>query len=237
VSAALPTGPALVFDAAGATVRTGLLGGPGGNRWRESEDEALVALFADARSLLAEAGLGGGDLARLILCRGPGSVLGLRVASLALATLAAGSDPATPVLGYRSLDAAAQAALDAGIATPPFTVCADFKEGRWVLLRVADAAAPVRLLALETAAADAVVAPAGEAVLYLPMRKRWRPPPAEALEFQPTLDQLDRALRTPGLLRPLASPADLELGPPPQYQTWSGERHRLPGTPEAPAVP
>lgn len=217
----------LVLDASGATVRTGLLGGASGDRWLETGDEALVSIFAGARSLLAEAGQSWSEIRTIALCRGPGSVLGLRVAALAAATWLADGAGAPVLVGYRSLDAAAQAALDVGMA-PPFTVCADFKEGRWVLLRVRDSTDPLRQAALETVAADEAVAPPGETVLHLPMRKRWRPPPSEAQVFQPTSGQLGSALRRPGLLSLLNDPADLELGPAPVYQRWTGERHRQP---------
>lgn len=222
--ASLPAGPVLVLDAAGATVRVGLLGAPGGDRWRDSDGEALVALFAATRDLLDAAGLTVADIEGFVLCRGPGSVLGLRVAALAVATWVPPGADCRPVLGYRSLDAVALAAAQAGVL-PPFTVCADFKEGRWVRLRVATAGDVGTVLPYDTVAADEPVAPTGETVLYLPMRKRWRPPPDGALEFTPSTEQLGAALRSPGWLRTI-EPTDLDLGPPPTYRTWSGDRHR-----------
>ena len=111
--------PLLLIDAASGRVQAGWLEA-GGSRWAEDADEAGTAVFRCLEKLGADPGSAGAFL----FCEGPGSVLGLRVAAIALRVW--NVESARPVFAYRSLAlvARASAATDAG-------VIADARRDHW----------------------------------------------------------------------------------------------------------
>ena len=115
--------PCLVLDgSARAGVRVGVLSG---GRWvgqGVSPDGALEGLFGCVEAALAEAKLKLGDIRSFALCVGPGSVLGIRIASLAIRSWTA-LEP-RPIFVWESLAGIARSALAAG-EKGPFLVAAE----------------------------------------------------------------------------------------------------------------
>jgi tRNA threonylcarbamoyladenosine biosynthesis protein TsaB len=109
----------LLVDAASARVQAGWLEA-GGSRWAEHTDEAGTAVFRCLEKLGADPGGAGA----FVFCEGPGSVLGLRVAAMALRVW--NVESVRPVFAYRSLElvARANATSDAG-------VIADARRDHW----------------------------------------------------------------------------------------------------------
>jgi hypothetical protein len=77
-------GPVLLLDSASSRAQAALFRPSLPALWETRDDEAGVALFSCAEKLLARASLEIADIAAFIFCDGPGSVLGIRTAAVAL---------------------------------------------------------------------------------------------------------------------------------------------------------
>ena len=135
--------PCLVLDgSARAGVRVGVLAG---GRWvgqGVSPDGALEGLFGCVEAALADAKLSLADIRSFALCVGPGSVLGIRIAALAVRSWSA-LEP-RPIFVWESLSALARSALVAG-EQGPFLVAVESRLKRWHALEVAATALPAHV--------------------------------------------------------------------------------------------
>ncbi len=208
--------PCLVLDgSARAGVRVGVLSD---GRWMGqgiSSDGALEGLFGCVEAALAEAKLSLGDIRSFALCVGPGSVLGIRIASLAVRSWAA-LEP-RPIFVWESLAAIARSALAAG-EKGPFLVAAESRLKRWHALEVgADGTlgAPFEAEAAQLNASGLRVLASSEAAPAVLTSHVAVPPPWSAL---PTF------FAQAGFLREESRPDALNVAN--DFATWSGERHR-----------
>jgi len=208
--------PCLVLDgSARAGVRVGVLSD---GRWMGqgiSSDGALEGLFGCVGAALAEAKLSLGDIRSFALCVGPGSVLGIRIASLAVRSWAA-LEP-RPIFVWESLAGIARSALAAG-EKGPFLVAAESRLKRWHALEVgADGTqgAPFEAEAAQLNASGLRVLASSEAAPAVLTSHVAVPPPWSALPsfFAQT-----------GFLREESRPDALNVAN--DFATWSGERHR-----------
>jgi tRNA threonylcarbamoyladenosine biosynthesis protein TsaB len=128
----------LFLDAASPRLHAGLLcAANAAPAWRDSDDEAGVALFRETDELMRATGLTIGDIRTVVFCDGPGSLLGVRVAAMALRTwLALPRAQPLRVLAYRSLTLVAADLLAHG-EPPPFHVISDARRDSWNVLSVA----------------------------------------------------------------------------------------------------
>ncbi len=126
--------PCLVLDgSARAGVRVGVLSG---GRWvgqGVSTEGALEGLFGCVETALAEAKLKLGDIRSFAVCVGPGSVLGIRIAALAVRSWSALE--LRPIFIWESLAGIARSALVAG-EKGPFLVAVESRLKRWHALEV-----------------------------------------------------------------------------------------------------
>lgn len=131
--------PVLFLDAASPVVAVGLQisADPASASWRQTRGEAGVDLFREIENVLRDAPLKVADVRTVVFCEGPGSLLGVRLAAMALRTWDA--LPRTKplrFLGFRSL-ALVAAQLLANGKQPPFHVISDARRSTWNLLTVA----------------------------------------------------------------------------------------------------
>jgi len=218
-STSLPS-PTLVIDGSQTAVFAGVLGT--GGAWlaqSEAPGTPLERLFPAVRRVLGESGHALGDLRSFAYCRGPGSVLGLRLSAMALETWrrTAGTPPA--LYGYNSM--ALTAALLARDRAPGNALLvADWKKGAWHAVRFeAGAFRPPEAIG------DEVLAARDGPLYHLPQRKGWQSPPPGAirLDYQP--ERLPEILAEDGILAP-TSAVELDDGGGPAFQKWTPERHR-----------
>ncbi len=212
----------LLIDSASTPVQVGLLRPEREPVWRQSDQEAGVAVFACARDVLAAAGLRVHDLGACVFCEGPGSILGIRTTAMALRTWQAVSEHELPVFAYRSLELVAQALLAA--QTPrPFAVIADARRDTWhcIIVPATGGAGPLRRVPRsELAGLDAA--------LFMPAGFRiWAPPPRVATPVPYGLADLWRDQGQAALLRPAPQP-EAFLHEDPAYVTWAPRVHRAP---------
>jgi tRNA threonylcarbamoyladenosine biosynthesis protein TsaB len=204
--------PLLLLDAASTRVQVALFDPPGAARWAVADDEAGVALFRGIESL-------GVDLAEVrafAFCEGPGSILGIRTAAMALRTWNALAP--RPVFAFRSLeivafDLARQGPLE------NFSVIADARRGAWHCVEVrAGAAGPLQRV-------NAAALAGG---LFTPENFRaWAARPAEARTTGYDLATLLPRVAEADLFRATEAP-DAFLHEDPSYQTWTPRIHGPP---------
>jgi tRNA threonylcarbamoyladenosine biosynthesis protein TsaB len=208
--------PCLVLDgSARAGVRVGVLSG---GRWVGqgiSPDGALEGLFGCVEAALAEAKLKLGDIRSFALCVGPGSILGIRIAALAVRSWSA-LEP-RPIFVWESLAALARSALVAG-EQGPFLVAAESRLKRWHALEVAadgSLGVPFEAEAAELNSSGHRVLAASEVAVGVLISQVQVPHPWSTL---PAL------FAQPGFLREEHRPDALNVAN--DFATWSGERHR-----------
>ncbi|HVW19763.1 MAG TPA: peptidase M22 [Opitutaceae bacterium] len=192
--------PLLLIDAASARIQVGWWEGGWEPRWTSSEAEAGVGIFQCLEEL-------GADPARargLAFCSGPGSILGIRTAAMALRAWRSGS-PA-PAFGYSSL------ALAAHGAPPAASLIADARRGAWHLLRPGE---PLRRVPAAELSGDLAM-PAGF--------RHWSPLPAGTASVSYELPALWAKAADADLLLPTEEP-DAFLHAEPAYALWSAQPH------------
>jgi len=208
--------PCLVLDgSARAGVRVGVLSG---GRWAGqgvSPDGALEGLFGCVEAALAEAKVPLAEVRSFALCVGPGSVLGIRIAALAVRSWSALAP--RPVFVWESLAALARSALAVG-EQGPFLVAVESRWKRWHALEVAadgSLGAPFEAEAAQLNASGRRLFACGEvAAAALPAH----------IAVPPPWSDLPALLAQPGFLREEARPDALNVAQ--DFATWSGERHR-----------
>ncbi|MDP0494785.1 MAG: hypothetical protein Q7Q73_01130 [Verrucomicrobiota bacterium JB024] len=209
----------LFLDASSVTVQAGLWRD---NRWlahRAEECPALESIFSLVEGCLNDAGETLEAVGRFVHCEGPGSVLGIRLAAMAIRTWRA--LPAwehTELLTCRSLPlAAALIARTERADGATFHVIAEARQTRWNVL-------PCPGGTIAEVEPDAIDALTG-AIYHLSQRKSWHTPPAHAVPVSNNLSAHPELLSVPGLLAPADAPG-LFMVSEATYRTWTPERHR-----------
>ena len=189
-----------------------------GGRWVGqglSPDGALEGLFGCVEVALAEAKLKLSDIRSFALCVGPGSVLGIRIAALAVRSWSA-LEP-RPIFIWESLAGIARSALTVG-EQGPFLVAVESRLKRWHALEVsADGSlgAPFEAEAAQLNSSGHRVLASSEASAGVLTSHVAVPHPWSAL---PTF------FAQSGFLREELRPDALNVAN--DFATWSGERHR-----------
>lgn len=216
--------PLLLIDAASARVQVGWIEGvserlnrethPDANaglnaRWYAADDEAGVAIFRGIEAL----GVAIADVGAFVFCDGPGSVLGVRTAAMALRAWRVLSPK--PMFAYRSLALVAHA-----LGRDDVGVIADARRDCWHHYQIGKGLR--RLPASDVAL--------GSSELAMPEGFRhWTALPSDRVERVPysIADLLPRAAEA-DLFAATDAP-DAFLHEEPSYVTWTPQIHRAPG--------
>ncbi|MDP0498936.1 MAG: hypothetical protein Q7P63_02445 [Verrucomicrobiota bacterium JB022] len=216
--------PRLLVDASSHRVQVGVLNANG--TWRafqSAEGDALETIFALSRQVLDESSLTLGDVQGFVHCQGPGSVLGLRLAAMAIEGWRAAASVAPLSLhGYYSL-AMAAALHHARTREQAFTVISFFRRGQYNTLRVdCGELGPLELSDLDELRLESEAAP----LLHLPQRRVRHELPENTRELDYDLRDLPKALALyHDLVEPLER-AGAYMPQEPEFARWSAERHR-----------
>jgi tRNA threonylcarbamoyladenosine biosynthesis protein TsaB len=251
----------LVIDAASARVQTGLLSRSGGAHWETGDAEAGTAIFAGVEKLLARALSRLDDAGAFVFCDGPGSVLGIRTAAVAIRSWNVLRPH--PVYSYCSLELVARALARAENARD-FAVIADARRDTWHRVAV-DASGNISPLQRVPAAELGDAGAAGEipnpksqkadaqcagdslgfgisesgicerqrAIVMPAHFRHWSPLPVPAKRVR-TVPYALADLLPPLGDAPLFAPApepDAFLHEEPAYKTWTPQIHRGPAVP------
>lgn len=217
----------LVLDAASTSVQVGLLRTGREAIWRESPDEAGKALFILADTCLREAGLRATDVAAFVFCEGPGSMLGIRTAAMAIRTWQ--TEKPRPAYRYQSLALLAHELRRTG-EPPPFSVIADARRDTWHRVLVEDSVSTLqRIPAAELATSDE---PLWQPVMF----RTWSPSPRAARDIAYPVGRLLAGHDGLDLFASTEAP-DAFQHTAPEYKKWSAQIHRAPNAPVVPAAP
>lgn len=197
-----PLFPALLLDAASAQVQVGVLTADGAATWQVSGDESGVALFQGIDKL----GLDPQAMQSFIFCDGPGSVLGIRTAAMALRTWCALRP--RRVFAYSSLAVVAHA-----WGEPDLGVIADARRDTWHHYQIGRGLRRVPQAELS-----------GRLVMPDPFR-HWSTLPPGVTRVPYVLSDLLPKIGDADLLRETSAP-DAFLHEEPSYVTWTPQIHR-----------
>lgn len=201
----------LLIDTASARVQVGLwtAGETQPPHWLVSDTEASTGLFECVETVLRNAGLRIADVGTFVFCEGPGSVLGIRTAAVALRAWQV-IQPKAVTYSFQSLDVVARALNRAEVS-----VIADARRDTW---HVTQLGAPLRRM---TAAELS-----GELVMPTHFR-HWTALPAGLGTTGYDISVLLAALPDADLFRVSTEP-DAFMHEDPSYVTWTPQIHQAP---------
>lgn len=212
----------LLLDASSRPVQVGILHR---NRWiayHESDSEALDALFSGTEEALTRAGLELTQIEGFIYCQGPGSVLGIRLACMAInCWRSLPPHRHTSLFTYCSLEMAAHLLLAKGLS-PPFTVVSDYQRDSWNLLTVERNRSLGPLRQRKSGECTGLKTP----LFYIDHGKRTKSPSLpSARVFSYHFAEAPEILGRDDILQEVYRATPLQLRQP-QYANWEATRHR-----------
>lgn len=197
--------PLLILDAASARIQVGALRADGSSEWQASDEEAGVGLFA----CLEKLSLRPEGAAAFVFCEGPGSVLGIRTAAMAIRAWCV-LQP-RPVFAYSSLALVAHA-----LADPSAAVIADARRESWHHFQLGRG---LRRIPMSELTGD---------VIMPEHFRNWSLLPPNVRRTPYSVDELLTAAPDADLFRETPSP-DAFLHEEPSYVTWTPRIHQAPG--------
>ena len=213
-------GRVLLLDASSPRTHVGIFEE---GRWlfrHKSEEEALNSVFQGARICLDQAGLKLLDLQGFAFCAGPGSMLGIRITTMAInGWRSLFSHQTIPVFKYHSLEAVAYLLIEEG-TRPPFTLVSDLRKDLWNHLEVdvKGNLSPLQLINREEAKCIS------HPLLHIRQRSQWLEPPENATTVPYSLERLPRIIDKHRLLLEV-SHAEAFIPQKIEYKPWKPERH------------
>ena len=201
----------LLIDTASARVQVGLwsAGEAQPPRWRVSDTEASTGLFECVAAVLREGGLRIADIGAFVFCEGPGSVLGIRTAAVALRAWRA-IHSTSAIYSYQSLDLVARS-----VNRPEVNVIADARRDSWHVMQLGQSL-------------RRVPAPELSGELIMPAHFRhWTALPSAVTTTSYDVATLLEALADADLFRVSEHP-DAFAHEDPSYVTWTPQIHQAP---------
>jgi tRNA threonylcarbamoyladenosine biosynthesis protein TsaB len=202
----------LLIDTASARVQVVLwtAGEAQTPRLRVSDTEASTGLFACVDAVLAEAGRRIADVGAFIFCEGPGSVLGIRTAAVALRAWRVIQPAGAATYSYQSLDLVARA-----VNRPEVNVIADARRDTWHVMQLGQSLRRVPAAEL------------GGELLMPEHFRHWTALPSALTTTSYDVATLLASLPDADLFRPSAEP-DAFMHDAPDYVTWTPQVHQAP---------
>ncbi len=196
--------PLVFLDAASSRIQVGTWLAAGAGRWHASDEEAGIGLFRGVEQLelpIAAAGA-------FVFCDGPGSILGIRTAAMAIRAWNV-LEP-RPVFAYSSLVLVAHA-----LGRSDLALIADARRDSWHHYRLGGA--------LRRVGSAELTAP-----LAMPENFRhWSPLPENVQRVPYSLPDLLPRVLDADIFRATEEP-DAFLHEEPSYVTWTPQIHRAP---------
>ena len=194
----------LLVDTCSARIQVGWLESNETALWATSDKEAGIGLFESVASLRKSPS----DAGAFVFCDGPGSLLGIRTAAMALRTWS--TLAARPTFAYHSLDLVAHSASHRSSC-----VIADARRDSWHCTSTLSKLTRVPTTKLS-----------GDLVMPEGFRN-WTPLPPGVRTATYVIQDLFAELMDADLLRPTDAP-DAYLHEEPSYVTWTPRIHRAP---------
>lgn len=206
----------LVLDASHPDVSVGLIRNGEWLALKSDKAPALNALFSLTQSCLEEAAITLEQVGAFIYCKGPGSMLGLRVAAMAIRTWMH-LVPNAEILSYSSLDLARRARL---LEKPEssFEIIADWKKTAWHWMDSSSGT-------IGSKGTDELQDNTDTPLLYISQRKGWKSPPEHATPITYSIEKLPKIVaKQPDFLTETEIPEAFQHSEP-EFQKWTPKRH------------
>lgn len=210
----------LIVDAALAPVRVGLLRGDRLAAAADAGGEALDAVFEASAELLRAERLGHAGLAGYLYGAGPGTLLGLRLAAMAIEGWRSMRPTPAPVRQYLTLRAAAAALANTG-GVSSFDLLVPVRRGLCARVGVRDGR-------ISPPALEPVVHDPPESTVpryHLPVPNNRLPPPPHAVSWRFALNDLPPGWFAGAEVSAVDHPVPFNPSPA-SFAPWAGERHR-----------
>jgi tRNA threonylcarbamoyladenosine biosynthesis protein TsaB len=206
----------LLIDSASATVQIGLWQNGRLSSWRKNTGEAGEQIFTGVDEVLRQAAVTLQSVDAFVFCDGPGSVLGIRTAAVALRTWSVLRE--RPCYAFCGLSVVAEhwARIK---GRRHFAVIADARRDSWHHVDVDAAGTLSELKRVPTASLS------GDLLMPEGFRHWSTPPPVETVSY--ALERLLPPISDSPLFQPAPAP-DAFLHEEPVYQTWTPQVHRAP---------
>lgn len=207
----------LLIDSASTSVQAAVLRANAAPVWSVKTGEAGEQIFSAVNDALVRSGRTLDAIASFVFCDGPGSVLGIRTAAVALRTWRVLRD--RPAFAYCGLTVVAQS-LARAQNKRSFAVVADARRDSWhhVDVDVGGNVSPLKRIPTSALSGE-LLTPEGF--------RAWSKPPSQLQATPYALAALLPALADVDLFAPAAEP-DAFLHEEPVYQTWTPQVHRAP---------
>ncbi len=212
----------LCLDGGGRSLFVGLLE-PGAGAWHRSlhgEAPPLECLFDRVAALMDDAGTTIAGLNGFLYNRGPGSVLGLRLAAMAIEVWRRSTRDRPRCFSFDPLRLAAALLMKDDPQLENFTLISEWKRDAWHRLEVTGGRWHEPDV-LDNAGLASLPGPC----FHLPQRKGWHPPPLTCATLAPQTERLPEVASRADLLRAEDAVSLYQPGEPP-YRPWAGRRHR-----------
>lgn len=210
----------LLLDAATPLVQTGLWREGEWVHWVASREEAGRSLFAGVERIFQAKSISINEIGGFLFCVGPGSMLGIRIASMAIRGWQSLLPQPLPIFCYGSHDLMARSLLARG-RPAPFHLISDARRDRWNVTSVEE---PGIILPLRQLPREELALLTGP---FLRMEERVRgEAPVSVGEMCPydLQEEAARFLEPDFLHRSMVpEPWGWEV---PEFKKWSAERHR-----------
>ena len=212
----------LLLDASALETQTGLLRNGQWLAFQRSTGETLETLFQGVSRCLAEARLEFAQVDGFLYCEGPGSVLGLRLAGMALnGWRSLPTNKSAPIYAYRSLSAITRLIeLKNGNGQRFHCICKSGK-GLWNLYSSGDENTFENLKTVSKEEIENFREP----VYLIPLGRNKETPPGNAEIYPYHIEEIPRLLTSEGIFRKAGNPHVYRIGKS-AYAKWSGQRHR-----------
>ena len=212
----------LLLDASALESQTGLLQGGQWLSFQRIPGDTLETLFEGVSSCLQEACMELEQVDGFLYCEGPGSVLGIRLAAMALqGWKSLPTHKSTPILTYRSLPAIASLIQMQENLELPFHCIAESGRDLWNLLSLTADNWPGKL---ETVTSEKIE-DLREPVFHIPMGRQKKTPPGNVKSYPYNIEEIPRLMDREEILQLTDTPKVYRTHPN-KYVKWSAKRHR-----------
>ncbi|WOO39834.1 hypothetical protein [Rubellicoccus peritrichatus] len=214
----------LVLDAACPNVFAGLWQDGQWLAMASIEVPALEGLFDAVDQCLKAADMSLEAITGFAHDEGPGSVLGIRVAAMAIKTWRAlPSFREKPVFAFHSLAFAIEQVRRKQKPESDFCIISDYRKDAWLSIR----SDKNEIEPLSEAEAEAIELP----IFHSAQRRSWRPPPAAAKSITIDLASFPEIFANGDIIRPVDQPG-LYAPFRTDYKRWTPDRHRATANPQ-----
>ncbi len=212
----------LVLDSSAPRLQLSLFQGERVIEYKCVTGDAVEHLIESVTDLLKNNRVSISNIDHFVYCQGPGSILGIRIAVMAIKTWVAVKNPSKPanVYSYHSLSAALVHLLNkTNTQNQKVAVTAEWKKNYWNVAESEGDNTQIQVWDTQK------LLDYPDKLYLLPQKKLWTSLPMEL----PTVDYSIEMLTQPDFRRALLSPADgwpIYTPEAKNYAKWSGKRHR-----------